>query len=185
VRLFVALNLPDRTRHALWDAISPLRDLDLPVSWVRPEGIHVTLKFLGEVEESRQGELTTALGAAAAGVRPLPLVLGGFGAFPAIARPRVLWVGIEPEPALELLQHGVERQFAPLGFPTEARTFHPHVTVGRARKDARPAAFAGLESRLERLSFAETVMVESVDLMCSTLQRGGAVYQVAHRERLS
>ena len=184
MRLFVALNLPSSVRDALWAATAPLRDLGLPVKWVRGDGIHVTLKFLGDVEDQREGELRGALSRAVAGAHALPLALAGFGVFPDFRRPRVIWTGIAPEPALEILQDKVEREFTPLGFPTEARAFRPHVTLGRASRDARPAAFADLESALGRLSFAETALVDSVDLMQSTLQSGGAVYHVRHRERL-
>ena len=185
MRAFVALNLPDVTRQAVWSAIGPLRDLSLPVKWVRPDGIHLTLKFLGEIAEARQPEVIAALRRAADGTRPLPLAIEGFGAFPDPARARVLWAGVAPDPGLELLQHAIEREFTPLGFPTEARTFRPHVTLGRAQRDARPAAFRGLEAALAALSFAETVVIERVDLMRSTLQSGGAVYEVVHHERLS
>ena len=181
----MALNLPDTTRQALWSAIAPLRDLQLPVKWVRPDGIHLTLKFLGELADTRQSAVIGALGRAAQGTRPLPLALEGFGAFPDPAHARVLWAGVGAEPALELLQHAVEREFTPLGFPIEARTFRPHVTLGRAQRDARPAAFRGLEAELAALSFAETVVIESVDLMRSTLHSGGPVYEVVHHERLS
>ncbi len=184
MRAFVALNLPDTTRQALWSAIAPLRDLKLPVKWVRPDGIHLTLKFLGEIAAARQSEVIAALGRAAHGTRPLPLAIEGVGAFPNAARAKVLWAGVAIEPALELLQHAIEREFTPLGFPTEARTVRPHVTLGRAQRDARPAAFGGLEAALGALSFAETVVIESVDLMRSTLQSGGAVYEVVHHERL-
>jgi 2'-5' RNA ligase len=187
VRLFVALNLPPAVREALWAATEPLRDLGLPVKWVRGEGIHLTLKFLGDVGEEREAELVAALARAASGrggARALPLALGGFGVFPDFGRPRVVWAGIAPEPRLEILQHRVEQEFAPLGFPTEARAFRPHVTLGRATREARPRDLAGLEAALARLEFAETALVSAVDLMQSTLQSGGAVYQVRHSERL-
>jgi RNA 2',3'-cyclic 3'-phosphodiesterase len=185
VRAFVALNLPDATRRALWSATAPLREMDLPVKWVRPDGIHLTLKFLGETDEARQSELIAALARAATGTHALPLMVEGFGAFPDPAHARVLWAGVAAEPALELLQDAVERRFAPLGFPTEARTFRPHVTLGRSKREARTADFRGLEAALAALSFADTVVIESVDLMRSTLQSPGAVYEVVHRERLS
>lgn len=184
MRLFVALNLPPAVREGLWAATEPLRRRELPVKWVRGDGIHLTLKFLGEVDDAREGELVAALGRAASGARPLPLALGGFGVFPDFRRPRVVWAGIGPEPALEILQHRVEQEFAPLGFPTEARAFRPHVTLGRAAREARPRDFAGLETTLGGLAFEETVLVGAVDLMQSTLQRGGAVYHVRHSERL-
>src|SRR5213080_1392598 len=105
VRLFVALNLPPAVREALWAATAALRELGLPVNWVRGDGIHLTLKFLGEVVDDREAEITAALGRAAAGARTLPLALAGFGVFPDFRRPRVVWAGIAPEPGLEILQH--------------------------------------------------------------------------------
>ena len=184
MRLFVALNFPPEIRHALGEATQPLRALGLPVKWVRAEGIHLTLKFLGDVPEERLAELVAALGRARAGARPLALAIGGFGVFPDYQRPRVVWVGVAPDPALEILEHRVEQEFAPLGFPTEARAFRPHVTLGRAARGARPAAFTGLEAALARLEFTATPLVSSVELMQSTLQSAGAVYQARHSERL-
>jgi len=184
LRLFVALNFPLQVRQDLWQATAPLRDRGLPVKWVRAEGIHLTLKFLGDVPEGRDGELRAALGRAAAGARALTVELGGFGVFPEVQRPRVLWVGIRAEPALEILQHQVEREFAALGFPTEARAFCPHVTLGRTAREARPRDFTGLEAALERLRYDASVVVDALDLMQSTLQSGGAVYNVRHSERL-
>ena len=188
MRLFVALNLPDMARQALWRAAAPLRELGLPARWIRAEGLHLTLKFLGEVSPGQEAELIGALGRSAAGgpePRPIALTLHDFGAFPDVRRPRVVWVGIEPEPALELLQHRVEQEFAPLGFPTEARPFRPHLTLARAERDARPQGFRPLAGAIEQLHFDQTVTVETLDLMESNLQRDGAVYHPRHRERLS
>jgi len=184
VRLFVALNLPANVQDGLWAAAARLREMDLPVKWVRGAGIHLTLKFLGDVADEREGELVAALGGAARGARALSLVLEGFGVFPDFRRPRVVWAGIAPDAALEILQHRVEQEFAPLGFPTEARPFRPHVTLGRATRDAKPRDFAGLEAALGRIGYTETALVSGVDLMQSTLQSGGAVYHVRHSERL-
>lgn len=185
MRAFIALNLPVATRRALWEAAEPLRERDFPVKWVRPDAIHLTLKFLGDTDDARRAAVIGALQHAAQGARPLPLALAGFGAFPDPSRARVIWAGVESEPALELLQDSIERSFAPLGFPTEARQFRPHVTLGRAQRDARPADFRGLEQSLAALTFTDTVVIESVDLMRSTLQSAGAVYETVHRERLS
>jgi RNA 2',3'-cyclic 3'-phosphodiesterase len=184
LRLFVALNFPPPLRQALWEATAALREPGWPVKWVRVDGIHLTLKFLGEVAEEREPDLRAALTRAVAGARALPLVLGGFGVFPDLRRPRVVWVGVTPDPALELLQHQVEREFAALGFATEARAFRPHVTLGRATREARPAAFARFEAALGGLAYEQAVVVHAVDLMQSTLQSGGAVYHVRHSERL-
>jgi len=174
----------------LWDAIGPVRERGLPVKWVRPDGLHLTLKFLGDVDDAREPELRAALGqTAGSGSQPrgVTVQLEGFGVFPDFRRPRIVWAGVAPDPALELLQHRVEQVFAPLGFPSEGRAFRPHITLGRASRDARPRDFCtmGLEDALTALTFAETALVADVDLMQSTPQSGGAVYQVKHRERLS
>jgi 2'-5' RNA ligase len=155
---------------------------------VRPENIHLSLKFLGDVEETREPELRTALQRAAgqgSEPRPLTLQITGFGVFPDYHRPQVLWAGVTPDPALELLQHGVEQAFAPLGFPTEARAFRPHVTLARSARTAKPRDFAGLEELLASIEFDETVTVGEVDLMESTLKPDGPVYQVKDHGRLS
>lgn len=158
------------------------------MKWVRPENIHLSLKFLGDVEDTREPELHTALQRAAgtgSEPRPLTLQINGFGVFPDYHRPHVLWAGVTPEPGLELLQHGVEQAFAPLGFPTEARAFRPHVTLARAARVAKPRDFAGLEELLQGIDFDATITVTEVDLMQSTLQPGGPVYQVKCHGRLS
>jgi len=155
------------------------------VKWVRPEGIHITLKFLGEVAPEREGELIRSLGDASRGAKPVTLVVQGAGAFPDPRRPRVFWAGMASEPAIELLANAVERVFEPLGFPTEARAFRPHLTVGRAARDARSADFAGVAEALNDLAVEASAVLDGVDLMKSVLRPDGAVYQRVHRERLS
>jgi 2'-5' RNA ligase len=177
-------------RQGLWDAVAPLRARGLPIKWVRPDGIHLTVKFLGDVDDSREPALRAALAQAAGegpdgAARGVTVHVEGFGVFPDFRRPRIVWAGVAPDPALELLQHRVEQVFAPLGFATEARAFRPHLTLGRAEREARPRDFTGLEDALATLAFAATAIVLDVDLMQSTLQSSGMVYQVQHRERLS
>jgi 2'-5' RNA ligase len=184
VRLFVALTPPPLVQRAVWDAFAPLRARALPVKWVPPDGIHLTLKFLGEVADDRVAELGGALVDAVAGARAISLVVRGAGAFPDARRPRVFWAGVEPDPAIELLQDRVERVFAALGFPTEARAFRPHLTLGRAGRDARVREFAELGQALGGLAVEAAAVLDGVDLMRSTLRPDGAVYQRVHRERL-
>lgn len=172
-------------RQGLWDAIGPVRERGLRVKWVRPEALHLTLKFLGDVDDAREPTLRDALGEVCKDTRPVTVHIEGFGVFPDYKRPSVVWAGVAPDPALELLQHRVEKVFAPLGFPMEARAFRPHLTLGRAKRDTRRRDMPGLEEALSALAFSETVVVPDVDLMESTLQSAGAVYQVKHRGRLS
>jgi 2'-5' RNA ligase len=185
VRLFVALTPPPDVQRTVWEAFAPLRGRSFPVKWVPSEGLHLTLKFLGEVSADRREAIVAALGSAVRGARSISLAIAGAGVFPDIERPRVFWAGVEPDPGLELLADQVERSFAPLGFPTEGRAFRPHLTVGRAARDARPRDFTGLGELLDSLAVAAATVVDGVDLMESVLRPAGAVYQRAHRERLS
>ena len=185
MRLFIALTPAPDVQRAVWEAFEPLRARKLPVKWARPENVHFTLKFLGEVIEERQGEIIGALGSAAQGTKTLTLVIRGAGAFPPARAPRVVWAGIEPEPAIELLADRIERGCAALGFPAAGRPFRPHLTVGRAERDARPRAWAGVRELLDGLTVEATAVLEGVDLVRSELRRGGSVYHRVHRERLS
>ena len=185
MRLFIALTPPAEVQRAVWGAVHPLRSRELPVKWVAPEGVHLTLKFLGEVGEERRDELVAALRAAVAGSRPIALAVRGAGVFPDAARPRVFWAGVEPDPALELLADRVERGFAALGFPSEGRPFRPHLTLGRAGRSARPRDFADVERVLERMVVEAAAVVDGVDLVQSTPGPHGSVYHGVHRERLS
>lgn len=176
MRLFLALNLPDAIRQAVWEAAEPLRRRAYPVRWVGPGAIHLTVKFLGEVDAGREAGVVEAMERATAEARPFALHLSGFGAFPVPERARVIWVGCEPEAPLELLQHRVEVEMERVGFPIEGRAFHPHLTLGRASRGARPSDFRGLGRDLEDVEYTAEVHVESLDLMESTLTPKGAQY---------
>lgn len=183
MRLFVAVNIPAELRRDIWDAASPLREARGSIRWVAPDALHLTLKFLGAVDEGRAPDVAAAVEAAARGAKPFTLPIGGFGAFPSPRRARVVWVGCEAVPALELLQHHVERSMQPLGFAVEGRLFRPHLTLGRVGQSERaPVGLAGL---LDRLHYANETTVASVDVMESHLHRSGARYVVRHRVPLT
>jgi 2'-5' RNA ligase len=184
MRLFVAVNLPDGERKALAAAGESLRDMALPVKWTDASGLHVTLKFLGEVEESQAGPIGSALSGVTASLRPFDVTLGGLGAFPSLERPRVVWVGVERHPALELLANDVERALGAFGFESELKPFHPHVTLGRVKREARPAALRPLAGAAAAFEYAGSMQVSAVDLMRSTLGPRGAAYAVVHRAQL-
>lgn len=185
MRLFVAVNLAEHLRRAIWDTAAPLRDVGLPVKWVAPESLHVTLKFLGDVEPAREAELRAILDAAVDGAKPFSMGIGEFGAFPTTKRPRVVWVGCEGVPALELLQHRLEHELAGVGFPLEGRPFRPHITLGRAKREARAGAFVAFEATLAGLEYFGETLVESLDLMESELSPRGARYRVRYRAELA
>ncbi len=185
MRLFVAVNLPAEERRAAFEAWAPLRAAHLPVRWVREDAFHLTLRFLGEVEDERAAPLQEALAGAVRGARPFSVGLGGIGGFPSLARPRVVWLGVERHPALELLANDVERALMALGFEPELRPFHPHLTLGRAERGARPGSFRDLERLAAGITYQSAIPVEQVDLMRSTLGPGGATYGVVSRAALA
>ena len=106
MRLFIAVNLPVALRQELWEAAEPLRRGAFPVKWVAADALHLTLKFLGDVAPEREAELLAGMEQAAGGAKPFALHLAGFGVFPSISRPRVIWAGCDAPAPLELLQHG-------------------------------------------------------------------------------
>ena len=177
MRLFIAINFPDAMRLRLWNEAAPLRDAGYPVKWVAPDNIHLTLKFLGEVDESRAGAIKDGLRHAVGDTKTFAVPVGQFGAFPSAKRPRILWVGCETPPVLELLADAVEREMSQLGFETEGRAFRPHITVGRVRREARLAELKGLDKGLQRMEFFEEPQIASVDLMRSHLGPKGPRYE--------
>lgn len=165
-------------------AAERIRARAFPIRWVRPEGVHVTLKFLGEVVEGRVPEVTSAVESGVADLSPFRMEARGFGAFPTPRRPRVVWIGVEPSEALRTLQARVERALETLGFAPEGRPFHPHLTLGRAKAGARAADFRGLAELMEELEYEATFEVRCIDVMRSKLTPRGAIYDVVHSAEL-
>lgn len=137
MRLFAALPLPPPATHAIAAKLTALRDLGWPVRWVRDDGIHVTLKFFGEVVPDRLETIGEMLEICARGMHPLTLAVTGAGVFPHRSRPKVIRLDLDAPPALELLQDRIERGGERIGFPPEGRPFHPHITLGRVREGHR------------------------------------------------
>ena len=176
MRLFVAVNFPAALRHGLWDALQPLRDAAYPVRWVGVDQIHVTVKFLGDVAPDRVEGVVGGVQRAVVGTRRFALPLGGAGAFPNPKHPRVLWIGCEAVPPLELLQHAVEREMERVGFPLEGRPFRPHVTLGRVSRDSGSRDFRSLARDLAAVDFEAVADVSSLDLMESRMKTDGPRY---------
>jgi RNA 2',3'-cyclic 3'-phosphodiesterase len=177
MRLFVAINFTSKDRQRMGRAARRMREAELPVRWVEPDQIHMTLKFLGEVRPERVADVKTAVSHVAAKTQPFTMRMSGSGAFPTTRRPKVIWLGAVASPELRCLKHDLEWELAPLGFDREVRAFHPHVTLGRARVDARAGDFRGFEDLVAAMDFAAEITVRSVDLMKSTLSAKGARYE--------
>jgi len=161
MRLFAAVPLPGLARAGVADLLDRLRKQDLPVRWVRDDSLHLTLKFFGEVAADRLEEIEEAIRAANQGSVPLAMRLDELGAFPGARRPRVLWVGLDAPPALELLLDRLERQCAAIGFAPEGTPFRPHITLGRVRQGERCSlrSLAEAAAPLEPIPFLATDLV--------------------------
>jgi 2'-5' RNA ligase len=176
MRLFLAIELDQGLRRALYEATAPLRAVVPDAAWVPEERLHLTLKFLDERPETLVEPLIAAMNDVAAGHWPVPMRLRGVGAFPNLRRPRVVWVGIEPAPKLELLQHDVEERCAALGIEVEGKPFRPHLTIGRLRGTEKGEATRELARAAREIRFHADTDVYAIALMHSTLTRDGPRY---------
>ena len=185
IRTFVAVELDAPLRQALAQAQGHLRSRLQPAAgpgvrtqWVKPESIHLTLKFLGDIPEERVGEIRAALTGAAARHARFPVQAEGLGAFPDGRAPRVLWVGLlDHGGRLTRLAADVEAALLAIGFAPESKPFHPHLTLARIKARSRDAGRAlSQEGLLEQEMRLGSLTVEAVSLMKSELRPSGAVY---------
>lgn len=176
-RIFCAVELPGEVKSRVAERIKRLRS-EFPharASWEKPEKLHVTLKFLGEIEPSRTKDLSGAASLSASRVGPFQLTIADAGAFPPHGQPRVLWLGVEDASGrLTALQRSLEDACAAAGFPREQRPFKPHLTLARLRspRGARELAAAHRASQFEPQTFSVSELV----VMRSELGPGGSRY---------
>jgi 2'-5' RNA ligase len=180
IRCFVAIELEEDMRQALHQTQALLKAAPAGqyCRWVRPEGIHLTLKFLGDVPENRIDSIAEAIREAAAEHPCFGISFASLGCFPNARLPRVTWVGVEdPGGALQSLQRSVESSLSALGYPPEKRAFHPHLTLARTKRVTRreQAAVGELvqRTRIDQLGEME---VREISLMRSELRPSGSVY---------
>jgi len=180
LRLFIAVELTEAATRHVGEVIGRLRQAELPgIRWVRPEGVHLTLKFLGNVPESQVQPIVEAMGMAAGGVAPFALRVQGVGAFPHARAPRVLWVGIQGDlEPLTRLQERLEETLEVEGFSRELRSFSPHLTLGRVKGRFSSVEVERLARAMDRLGEVGPtgLPVTHLSLIESQLSREGAVY---------
>jgi len=179
IRAFIAIELPDAASDALSSVQGGLGAERHPyVKWVDPGGIHLTLKFLGNIDAGKVSAITDAIARAAQGVSPFRLELGGLGAFPNPRRPNVIWVAVTGDvERLASLQRGIDRLLVPLGFSPESRPFTAHLTLGRLRERASAGERQRIGESLTTVQPEEVYFeVGEVSLMRSTLTPSGALY---------
>ncbi|MBI4233331.1 MAG: RNA 2',3'-cyclic phosphodiesterase [Chloroflexi bacterium] len=183
LRLFIAVELSAEVKAALGQLIGAMRHRVEGVRWVDPDGIHLTMKFLGDVPSEQAAAIAAAMQQAAQGIAPFRLALQGVGGFPNLQRPRVLWVGLEGDvQTAKALHKALEGALEPLHFSREGRAFNPHLTLGRVREATPPAQRARIGEVLARVPSppASPMPVEALSLIQSTLTPQGACYTRLH-----
>ena len=165
-RIFLALNFSVAVTRKIAEEVArlhqPMSEAGFRVAWVPAANLHLTLRFIGSVEENLIEGITGACKRVAARHAPIEARAGGVGAFPSPQKPSVLWVGVEAPPALAALQRDVEGAMVELGFDKEERAYHPHVTVGRVKEGRGSAAEVWKsEAQLGSSLLQEIVVYES------------------------
>jgi 2'-5' RNA ligase len=190
MRLFLALDIDDSIRRSIALFMDGIRNFAPDVRWVRPESLHVTLKFIGEKPEEEVAGIRTALSQIQAS--PVTLSFRGHGFFPTARSPRVFWIGIEAGPELADLAATIERGMTELGIPPEQHDFSPHLTLARGgggsgsprrlKGDRKNADFLRLQEKLSTMPPVEfgTMTAREFILYQSKSSPGGAQYSRLH-----
>ena len=180
MRVFIALAVPPEAQRALEPAVQQM-SAAAPgaVRWVNLDGLHLTLKFLGDVDAGRVGDISQGMRRACRDLAPFELALSDLGVFPNSGRPRVVWAGVKGDlDSVTTLQTGIESEMAALGFAPEKRAFAPHLTLGRVRDRAADSQrrFLGRAVSACSIDSPQPWLVEEVRLVRSELGPGGATY---------
>ena len=176
IRTFIALPTTPEVRARLTEVQGRLREAGVHVRWERPEQLHITMKFLGDVEEARILELGRTLRDSVRGIGPFETTYRGVGVFPDAVNPRILWAGTAPHPSIQTLFTGVESGCSTAGFARESRPFHPHVTLGRVKETDRSGS---LTEALKSVTFQPiSALSRELLIMKSTLRPEGSIYVI-------
>ena len=178
IRVFLAVELSSDVREKLFSLQQQLKTTLPPINWVRPESIHLTLKFLGYVEPSSVTQLFSAREPIGEKHAPFSVDVQGLGVFPQVKHPRIFWVGlIGNTQALHDLEFEIEAALEPLGFPPEEKTYHPHLTLARIKRENAKIGSALMESGvLESDQYLGTLTIDRFTIFQSDLDSSGATY---------
>jgi len=187
VRTFIAVELTGPVKAELARLQLALKRVPCPVKWVAPEGIHLTLCFLGELSSAQIDTVHGVMTQVSGCFGPFRLETSGPGAFPSLMQPQTLWVGLAGElTTLSELHRECEVKLHSIGYRLEGRPFRPHLTIARVQSEATPAARREMGEALSRLGMATIpVGVSQISLMKSTLNPTGAVYSCLYRRGLA
>ena len=176
VRAFIAIELPEAVKSFLLKISAELKLCGGHVKWVRPEGMHLTLKFLGSVPRDLLPRIQEAALPLFKEQKPTQLHVSSIGAFPDLRRPRVVWAGLEdPAGVLSLLVNRMETVLEPLGFPKEKRPFNPHLTLGRFKSNEKSSEL--IETIRQKMDIVgPSFVADHAILFESVLKPSGAEY---------
>ncbi len=184
MRLFIAIEIPEGIKREMSAIQEQLRKSGADAGWTRPEGIHLTLKFLGEVAEEKVPDIKAAMTEAVQGAVGFRLEVAGAGAFPNSKSPRVLWLGVRGDiERLAALQSSVEGAMVKVGFDPEDRTFSPHLTLARIKYLPRRFSWQQVIEGIRDTKLGG-IDVAAVSLMKSELRPSGAVYTEIEKVQL-
>lgn len=175
IRTFICIEVPNSLKERIDKLQQTLRQHDAKISWVKPSNIHLTLRFLGDVEALCLPAVGAAVERAALRSRPFEIEVGTTGCFPSVKRPRVFWVGLPAVPdALRDLHALIEKELAHEGFPPDDRRFSPHLTIARVRSPQNASRVAEdlIATGFEREIFRATEVI----VMRSELKSSGSIY---------
>jgi 2'-5' RNA ligase len=176
IRTFIAVELPPAVTFLLGKVQEDLKSKGIRAKWVKPENIHLTLKFLGNVSPDDIEKINRAMAGAVGSFAGINLIAKGVGVFPGMRRPRVIWVGLGGQIQLLLdMQRALENSLEPLGFKREKRSFKGHLTLGRIRKTIQPSRIRQIMQEYAALT-SEEFTVSRITLFKSELKPTGAVY---------
>ncbi|MGA2517585.1 MAG: RNA 2',3'-cyclic phosphodiesterase [Thermodesulfobacteriota bacterium] len=176
IRSFLAIELPKPILRKIEEVEADLKSAHADVRWVNPEKIHLTLKFFGNIEESRIDSIFKSIEEPVRNIPPFSLKVQGIGAFPSMKSPRVIWMGlVNGSQILISLQKEIETPLEKIGFQSEDRPFHPHLTLGRVKSSRGKDDLVGRMEKHKEGEFGD-FQVERVILFKSDLKPSGPIY---------
>ena len=175
IRTFICVEIPESVKDRIAELQRHLRQIDSRASWTKPSNIHLTLKFLGDVNPPRIERVRRATERSTISISPFEIEVGGAGCFPSPRSPRVLWVGLAAIPdSLKQIHQRLEEELFREGFPRESKQFSPHLTIGRVRD---PRNGSRLAEELQARGFeSEKFQAREIIVMKSELKPSGSVY---------
>ncbi|MBM2838384.1 MAG: 2',3'-cyclic phosphodiesterase [Deltaproteobacteria bacterium] len=176
IRAFIACDIPEALLEKISSIQEKLKGLDAEVSWTKVSSIHLTIRFLGDIEEGLVDKVDAAIKEASIGQPPFDINIKGSGVFPNLKHPRVIWLGIDDgAKGLTNLQQGFEDGLKALGFEPEEREFRPHLTLGRVKGQKGKESLSSAVSELRDVEIG-SFTIDRVILYKSELKPTGAIY---------